>query len=132
MMPVDMNQWRATIGCFHLSIQNLSPLRKTVKPFSTLFQICKLYWFCCCFTAISVLVLPLTLMMQFLAVHFVLQNIYSNFIPNEIKTIRPRQAPWITESVKNFLRNKNSDYKNFVRSGRLVPKYSFGLKESKI
>ena len=44
----------------------------------------------------------------------------SNFIPNEVKTIRPRQAPWITKSVKNFLRNKNRAYKNFVRSGRPV------------
>ena len=74
MMPVEINQWRATIWCFHVSIQNVPPLSKTVKPFSTLFQICKLYWFCCCFTAISVLVLPLTLMMQFLAVHFVAKN----------------------------------------------------------
>ena len=48
----------------------------------------------------------------------VLLNIYSNFIPNEVKTIRPRQAPWITKSVKNFLRNENRAYKNFVRSGR--------------
>ena len=48
----------------------------------------------------------------------VLLNIYSNFIPNEVKTIRPRQAPWITKSVKNFLRKKNCAYKNFVRSGR--------------
>ena len=79
MMPVDINQWRATIGCFRVSIQNLSPLRKTVKPFSTLFQICNLYWFCCCFTAISVLVLPLTLMMEFLAVHFVAKN--TPFLP---------------------------------------------------
>ena len=47
-----------------------------------------------------------------------LLNMYSNFIPNEVKTIRPRQAPWITKSVKNFLRNKNRAYKNFVRSGR--------------
>ena len=48
----------------------------------------------------------------------VLLNIYSNFIPNEIKTIKPRQAPWITQSVKRFLRKKNHAYKRFVRSGR--------------
>ena len=36
----------------------------------------------------------------------VLLNIYSNFIPNKVKTIRPRQAPWITQAVKNFLREK--------------------------
>ena len=27
---------------------------------------------------------------------------YSNFIPNKVKTIRPHQAPWITDNVKNF------------------------------
>ena len=48
----------------------------------------------------------------------VLLNIYSNFIPNEVKTIRPRQAPWITKTVKNFLRKKNHAYKNFVRRGQ--------------
>ena len=48
----------------------------------------------------------------------VLLNIYSNFIPNIVKTIRPRQAPWITQAVKNFLRKKNRAYKSFVRSGR--------------
>ena len=48
----------------------------------------------------------------------VLLNIYSNFIPNEVKTIRPRQAPWITKTVKNFLRKKNHAYRNFVRRGR--------------
>ena len=45
----------------------------------------------------------------------VLLNIYSNFIPNQVKTIRPRQAPWITKTVKNFLRKKNHAYRNFVR-----------------
>ena len=48
----------------------------------------------------------------------VLLNIYTNFIPNEVKTIRPRQAPWITQTIKNFLRKKNHTYKNFVRNGR--------------
>ncbi len=48
----------------------------------------------------------------------VLLNIYSNFIPNKVKTIRPHQAPWITDKVKNFLRNKNRAYRNFIRSGQ--------------
>ena len=34
----------------------------------------------------------------------VLLNIYSNFIPNQVKSVKPRQAPWITQAVKNFLR----------------------------
>ena len=36
----------------------------------------------------------------------VLLNIFSNFVPNKVKTIRPHQAPWITEKVKKFLRKK--------------------------
>ena len=48
----------------------------------------------------------------------VLLNIYSNFIPSETKTIRPREAPWITNTIKNFLRNKNRAYKNFVSKGQ--------------
>ena len=48
----------------------------------------------------------------------VLLNIYSNFIPNKVKTIRPQQAPWVTQTIKNFLRKKNRAYRNFVRSGQ--------------
>ena len=36
----------------------------------------------------------------------VLLNIYSNFIPNKVKTIRPCKAPWITQAIKNFLTEK--------------------------
>ncbi len=48
----------------------------------------------------------------------VLLNIFSNFIPNKVKTIKPRQAPWITQPVKKFLRKMNHAYKNFVSKGR--------------
>ena len=48
----------------------------------------------------------------------VLLNTYSNFIPNQTKTIRPRQLPWITQAVKKFLRKKNHAYKTFVKNGR--------------
>ena len=71
MMPVEINQWRATIGCFRLAMKNISPMIKTVGLLSILFQILKLYWFCCRFIVISILVLPLILVLQFLAVHFV-------------------------------------------------------------
>ena len=52
----------------------------------------------------------------------VLLNIYYNFIPNKIKTIRPRQTLWITQAVKTFLTKKNCAYRSFVRSGRPVDK----------
>ena len=48
----------------------------------------------------------------------VLLNIYSNFIPNQTKTIRPHQLPWITQAVNKFLRKKNHAYKTFVKNGR--------------
>ena len=48
----------------------------------------------------------------------VLLNIYSNFIPDQVKTIKPRQAPWITKTVRNFLKKKNRAYKSFVKNGR--------------
>ena len=48
----------------------------------------------------------------------ILLNIFSNFIPNSHITVKPRQAPWITQSIKNFLRKKNRAYRCFVRSGQ--------------
>ena len=47
-----------------------------------------------------------------------LLNIFSNFIPNKVITVRPRQAPWITQSINNFIQKKNRAYKSFVRNGR--------------
>ena len=79
MMPVEISQWRATIGCFHVSVQKSSPLMKSVKPFSVVFQILKLFWFFYCFIAISILALPVTLTIQFLAVHSVTTQ--SRFLP---------------------------------------------------
>ena len=51
-------------------------------------------------------------------VNEVLLNIYSNFIPNQIKTIQPQKLPWITQAVKRFLRKKNHAYRTFVRNGQ--------------
>ena len=47
-----------------------------------------------------------------------LLNIISNFIPNKVITVRPRQAPWITQSIKNFIQKKNRAYKSFVKNGQ--------------
>ena len=66
---VEINQWRATIGCFRASLHSLRPLGKPINPFSILFQVFKLHCFCCCFIVTSLFVLPLTLITQFLIVH---------------------------------------------------------------
>ena len=55
---------------------------------------------------------------QYKLLNEILLNIYSNFIPNQGKTIRPRQAPWLTQSVKKVLREKNRAYKNYMRNGQ--------------
>ena len=52
----------------------------------------------------------------------VLLNIYSNYIPNLVKTIRPREAPWITHNIKKFLRKKNHAYGTSVRIGQAEDK----------
>ena len=78
-MLVEINQWQAAIGCFRASVQKSSPLRKSVEPFSILFQILKLYWFCYCFIAISILALPCAITIQFLKVHSVTSQ--SCFLP---------------------------------------------------
>ena len=38
-------------------------------------------------------------------------NIMSNFVPNEVKTIRPREPEWFNRNVKNLLRKQNKLYK---------------------
>ena len=43
---------------------------------------------------------------------------FSNFIPNKIITVRPRQAPWITQSIKNFIMKKSRAYKTFISNCR--------------
>ena len=48
----------------------------------------------------------------------VLLNIFSNYIPNELKKIKPQQVPWITPSIKNFLRKKNHASMSFVKKGQ--------------
>ena len=48
----------------------------------------------------------------------VLLNICSNFIPNELKKIKPHQVQWITPSIKSFLRKKNRAFKSFIRKGQ--------------
>ena len=69
MMLVEINQWRATIGCFRISHPSLSTSRKSVRPFLILFQMFKLLYFCCRFIAISILVLPVSLITHFVVAH---------------------------------------------------------------
>ena len=42
-------------------------------------------------------------------------NIISYFFPNEIKTIIPRDSPWITKTLKTILKRKNRLFKNYKK-----------------
>ena len=44
-------------------------------------------------------------------------NIMSNFVPNEVKTIRPREPEWLNRNVKNLLRKQNKIYKKYKKNG---------------
>ena len=79
MTPVEISQWRAKIGCFRVSVQKSSALMESAKPISVLFKILKLFWVFYCFIAISILALPFTITIQFLAAHSVTTQ--SSFLP---------------------------------------------------
>ena len=49
---------------------------------------------------------------------YVLLNIFSNFPPNKQITVRPQQAPWVTQSIKNFSRKKDRAYNKFIKKGQ--------------
>ena len=44
-------------------------------------------------------------------------NIMSNFVPNEVKKICPRDPEWLNNNVINLLRKQNKLYKKFRRNG---------------
>ena len=121
MMPVDINQWRATIGCFCASMQILFPVSKTIRPVSMFTQVLKLYWFCCCFIAISTLVLPFALTAQFFAVHSAVTQL--RFLPlfARLHQLAKRIIYTTVELVKripfaiiSFIRFKNSAVRQFL------------------
>ena len=44
-------------------------------------------------------------------------NIMSNFVPNEVKTICPREPEWLNRNVKNLLRKQNKKFKKYKKNG---------------
>ena len=47
----------------------------------------------------------------------IILNIMSNFIPNEIKRINPRDPPWLTKPLRQKNRKQKRLYRNFKRHG---------------
>ena len=47
----------------------------------------------------------------------VLINIFTNFIPNDEKVVRPREPAWMTNNITHSYRKYKKAYKSFVNSG---------------
>ena len=44
-------------------------------------------------------------------------NIMSNFIPNEVKTVNPREPEWMNTNIKTLSRRKNKVFKRYKKIG---------------
>ena len=47
----------------------------------------------------------------------VILNVASNFIPSELRRIKPREPPWLTKNITHYYRIYKKKYKKFVRDG---------------
>ena len=47
----------------------------------------------------------------------VLTNIFTNFIPNEERVVKPRDPPWMTKNITHSYRKYKKEYKRFIRNG---------------
>ena len=45
-------------------------------------------------------------------------NIFSNFIPNKIKTFRDSRTPWVNDDIKNKVKLKHNLYHRYLRHNR--------------
>ena len=49
-----------------------------------------------------------------------LMNTFSNYIPNEMITIFDKDPPWITQSIRNRIDQKNNFYQKYLRNGKNI------------
>jgi hypothetical protein len=47
----------------------------------------------------------------------VILNISSNFIPSDLKRVKPRDPPWITKNITHYYRTYKKKYKRFAKNG---------------
>ena len=69
MMSVDINQWRAAIGCFRIFTSRSESFCCAPSFFSVLLQILRLYQFAVCFILILIVILPFTAAVHFFIGH---------------------------------------------------------------
>ena len=41
----------------------------------------------------------------------------SNFVPNEVKTVRPQEPEWLNNNIKKLLRNQNKVFNRYKKNG---------------
>ena len=70
-MSVDINQWRAAIGCFRVFTTRAESFCCVLNFFAVLLQVLRLYQFAACFILISIVTLPFTAAVHFFIGHFV-------------------------------------------------------------
>ena len=51
----------------------------------------------------------------------IIKNILHNFIPHKIITSDDQNPPWITNSVRHLIQDKNEAYQRFKRSNQQQP-----------
>ena len=55
-------------------------------------------------------------------------NIMSNFVPNEVRTVNPREPEWMNTNITNLSRKNNKIFKKYKKNGyknedkKLVPR----------
>ena len=80
-MLVDINQWRAAIGIFRSSLGCYCKVIKRMNPFKIASLVLKMYLFCSVFIAISILLLPLTMIIQSITLFLCYRYPTSCFLP---------------------------------------------------
>ncbi len=80
MLPVEVNQWKATIGCFCVFMQNSSPRDNNFRLASFVVQFFRVFFCCYGLIAISPLLLPFIPFIQNFCM--VLQRKTSIFFPS--------------------------------------------------
>ena len=71
MMSVDINQWRAAIGCFRVFTTRSESFCCVLNFFVVLLQVLRLYQFAACFILISIVTLPFTAAVHFFIGHYI-------------------------------------------------------------
>ena len=52
-----------------------------------------------------------------------LSSIFTNFVPNKLITVGDRDPPWVTEKIKELLKDKSKLHKLYIKNGRKIGAY---------